>query len=68
MVNPQNFKTIILTCYKAQFSDHFPLIYINDLPLGWHSIAKLFAYDILSFSVIHDVDASSSTLTDIVEV
>ena len=50
------------------FRTTFFLIYINDLPLGLHSDVKLFADDTLLFSVIHNVNVSSSTLTDPVEV
>ena len=47
----------------------FFLIYINDLPQGLHSDVKLFADDTSLFSVIHDVDASSTTLNnDLVKI
>ena len=47
----------------------FFLIYINDLPQGLHSDAKLFANDNSLFSVIHDVDALSATLNnDLVKI
>ena len=42
----------------------FFLIYINDLPQGLHSDVKLFADVFFFLSVIHDVDASSATITN----
>ena len=47
----------------------FFLIHINDLPQGLHSGVKLFADYTLLFSVIHDVDASSTALNnDLVKI
>ena len=47
----------------------FFLIFINDLPQGLHSNVKLFVDDTSLFSVIHDVDASSTTLNnDLVKI
>ena len=34
------------------------LIYVNDLPDGWSSNAKLFADDTSLFSVVHDINKS----------
>ena len=40
------------------------LIYINDLPKGLSSSAKLFAGDTLLFSVIHDRSTAMNELND----
>ena len=40
------------------------LIYINDLPKGLSSSAKLFAGDTLLFSVIHDSSTAMNELND----
>ena len=45
------------------------LIYINDLPQGLHFDVKLFADNTSLFSVIHDVDTSSTALNnDLVKI
>ena len=49
---------------KDRLSDHFFLIYINDLLQGVQFDVKLFDDDILLFSVILDVDASASKLNN----
>ena len=47
----------------------FFLTYINDLPQGLHSDVKLFADDNSLLSVIHEADASYSTLNnDLVKI
>ena len=70
MVNLQNGKMLTLEYHMVRFQDHFFfLIYINDPPQGLHSDVKLFADDTSLFSVIHDVDASSTTLNnDLVKI
>ena len=40
------------------------LIYINDLPQGLHADIKLFADDTSLFSVVDDIDESSSKLNN----
>ena len=40
------------------------LVYINDLPEGLKTSAKLFADDMSLFSVVHDAAASTAFLND----
>ena len=40
------------------------LVYINDIPEGLTTSAKLFADDVSLFSVVHDYAASSAFLND----
>ena len=49
---------------KVQSWAHYFLIYINDLPRGLSSNAKLFADNTLLFSVIHDSSTTRNELND----
>lgn len=74
-------QSVVSNCHSSKFQNDnagvpqgivlgplLSLICINDLPLGLHSDVELFADNTLLFSEIHDLDASSLTLTDLIEV
>ena len=64
MANPLIGHTLRLEFLRAQFWDRYCLVYINDLPEGLTTSAKLFADDTSLCSVVHDSAASSAFLND----